>query len=67
MLLLGIGCQRVRLSIYSQGKSEEEKLSGDRRKITGKFFQESVIVGHPCYCQAHHWQAEYVKNVAQGG
>ena len=48
-------------------ESEDEKLSGDRRKIAGMFSQEYVIVGHPCCCQARHWRAEYEKNVAQGG
>ena len=48
-------------------KVKKEKLSGDRRKMAGKFSQESVIVGHPCCCQASHWRAECVKNVAQGG
>ena len=48
-------------------KVKMRKLSGDRRKIAGKFSQESVIVGHPCCCQARHWLADYVKNVAQGG
>ena len=43
------------------------KLIGYRRQIAGKFSQNSVIVGHPCCCQARHWGAEYVKNVAQGG